>query len=181
MAEPRASSFMDRLERWLLRAILIAVALLAVLLAFAAWQTRHMRAAVNSTAGGSGAAAVGTSAETPAATGISIVVDFGDGGQKRVSGIAFTPGMTVLDAMNAARSAPHGISFAANGRGETALVTQIEDVANESGVQGHTRAWQYWVNRQYGMVSVGVAALHAGDRVSWAFREYKPDPGPPPE
>lgn len=171
---PPPPTFLDTLERLLLRAILIAVALLAALIGFAAWHTR-------STAAARGAAAVQPT-QAPTTTAISIVVDFGDGAQKRLSGIAFTQGMTVLDAMNLARVAQHPIHFQASGRAETALISQIDDVANEPGTAGpKSRAWQYWVNQQYGMSSVGAATLQPGDRISWAFQEYKPDPGPPPQ
>jgi hypothetical protein len=167
MAAKAPQNMLDVIERWLLRAIIGAVVLLALLLGFAALQTRHLRAVA------------AAAASSPVGNAISIVVDFGDGAQRRVSGIAFAPGMTVLDAMNAAKERAHSFGFSASGRGETALVSQIDDVANESG-QG-SRAWQYWINREYGTVSVGAAALKAGDRVSWAFRKYEANPGLPPE
>lgn len=164
------ATFLDRVERSLLIIIAGAVVLLIALLGFATWHTRQMRAA----------AAASTPGQVDVYTTITIVVDYGDGSQRRLVGIPHTPGMSVLDAMNLATGRPHPIQFQGTGSGPTALITQIDDVRNEAGSM-ESKAWQYWVNTQYGDTSVGVATLKAGDRISWAFKKYEPNPGPPPQ
>jgi hypothetical protein len=148
--------------------ILGAVVVLALLLGFAAWHVRHQ--------GGAPAVA------SPASSTITVVIDFGDGSQRRLSGLAATPGMTVLDAMNLAKAHPHPIAFTCSGAGDRALLTSIDDVKSEGIEAGiaTARCWQYWINAQYGMTSIGVAKLQPGDRVTWAYRPYESDPKPPP-
>ncbi len=165
--QKRPPTFLDNIERVLLRIILGAVLALALLLGFAAWQTRHQKP--------------GMVAALPATTTVSLVVDFGDGAQKRLSGLASTPGMTVLDVMNLAKSHARPVEFTSNGAGERALLTSIDGVKNEGIEAGITtaRCWQYWVNGQYGRTSMGVAKVSPGDWVIWAYRPYESDPKPP--
>jgi hypothetical protein len=165
---PAPRTFMDSVERFLLRVVLLGVVLLALLLAFAAWHTRHNAPA----AGLAGPPAA------PATTGITLTIDYGDGTQKRFTDLSFTPGMTVLDAMNAARSHARPLVFTSTGAGEGAIVSAIDGVGNEGGTPGGLggtlRNWQFWVNDRYGEASIGVAKLAAGDRVTWGFRKYEP-------
>jgi hypothetical protein len=171
MARTGPKTFLDRVERWLLIAILAAAALLIPLVMFALWHARQQQTAPLT--------GEGRSVES---TSLSIVVVFGDGAHKRSENLPFAQGMTVLDAMNLARAAPDPIAFRATGSGATALITQIDTVANESGAaRPDSKAWQYWINSSYGTMSVGAAVLHPGDRITWAFRKYEADPGPPPK
>jgi hypothetical protein len=59
---------------------------------------------------------------------VRLVVDYGDGVIKTITGLPWAKGSTVLDVMNAAKDRPHGITFsytgsrgAAAGRGVLAL------------------------------------------------------------
>ena len=122
-----------------------------------------------------------SSGPTSASTPISLIIDYGDGTQSRITDIAPKQDMTVLDAMTVAATHPHPISFVASGSGATTLLSQIADVKNE-GVgrrPGLARNWQYWIDAQYGMDSIGIAKVHAGDRITWSFRPYESDPKPP--
>lgn len=167
----RSPTFLDGLERALLRVILVALLLLAGLLGFAWWHAHHQVAATAAaTTPGAGPAA-------PNATTISVLVDFGDGSQRVLQGLAASTGMTVQDAMALARSHPRPILSEVSGSGERAILTSIDSTTSERTRAG--RCWQYWINDRYGTVSVGVAALQPGDRVSWAFRPYESDPRPP--
>jgi hypothetical protein len=76
--------------------------------------------------------------------------------------------MTVMDAMNAAKGIHHGFDFAFNGSGNTALLTSIDDVQNQSG-GANSRNWQYWVNEQYAQVGFGAQTLKPLDLVYWKF------------
>lgn len=99
---------------------------------------------------------------------VRLIVDFGDGAQKVYSALAWKKGMTLLDAMDAAKAHPHGITFAHTGKGETAFLTSIDDVKNAGGGAG-SRNWQYWVNTTLGDRSFGVYPLDPGDVVCWKF------------
>lgn len=164
-----APTFLDGVERVLLRIILAALIILALLLGFAAWHTRHQKAAA--------------AAAAPASTAISVLVDFGDGSQKRLADLSFTKDMTVLDAMKLAGTHPRPIVSEIKGVGDRAQLMSIDGQRDEGIEKGIAlaRCWQYWVNTQYGMTSIGVAKLQAGDRVSWAYRPYESDPKPPPQ
>jgi hypothetical protein len=166
-------TFLDVIERVLLRIILGALAVLVLLLAFAWWHNHRTGAA------GPGAAA--PVAITPTTTTVTLVIDFGDGTQRRFTDLAFTPGMTAMDATRAATTHARPLALESRGQGSTAIITSIEGIRDETGADPATsRAWQFWVNGAYGETSAGAAALRAGDRVSWAYRAYGKDRTPPP-
>jgi hypothetical protein len=104
---------------------------------------------------------------------VKLVIDFGDGAQKAYSGLPWTEGMTVLDALTAAQAAPHGIRFEYSGTGATAFVTRIDDMANQGGGAGK-KNWVYRVNGQYAKQSSGACKLRAGDKVVWFFSVFPP-------
>jgi hypothetical protein len=104
---------------------------------------------------------------------IKLVIDFGDGAQKVYPALAWAEGMTVLDALTAGQSTPHGIRFEHKGAGATAFVTRIDDVANQGGGQV-TKNWLYRVNGQYLKKSCGICTLQAGDEVVWIFSVFPP-------
>jgi hypothetical protein len=99
---------------------------------------------------------------------VRLVVDYGDGATKTINNLPWAKGDTVLEAMKAATSRPHGISFSYTGAGETAVMTKIDDVQNEGGGTGK-KNWQYWINETYGDRSFAAFALHAQDVVLWRF------------
>lgn len=164
-----APTFLDGVERMLLRIILVALVVLALLLGFAAWHTRHQKAAAV--------------AGSPESTSVSLLVDFGDGSQRRLLDLMYRKEMTVLDAMKLAGAHPHPIISEIKGSGDRAQLMSIDGQRDEGIEKGIAvaRCWQYWVNAQYGMSSIGVAKLEPGDRVIWAYRPYESDPKPPPQ
>jgi hypothetical protein len=99
---------------------------------------------------------------------VRLTVDYGDGVAKTISDQAWSKGNTVLDAMKAATSRPHGISFSYTGSGASAVLTKIEDVQNQGGGAGK-KNWQYWVNGAYGDRSFAAFELQAQDQVLWRF------------
>ncbi len=111
---------------------------------------------------------------TPPAAGegadqsVRLVVDYGEGTTKTISNLAWAKGNTVLDAMKAATARPHGISFSFTGSGAAAVLTKIDDVANEGSGAGK-KNWQYWVNGAYGDRSFATFELQAQDMVVWRF------------
>jgi len=108
----------------------------------------------------------------PAATTIRLVIDYKDGVEKHFTAIPWKAGMTVLDAMEAAKASPHGITYGTTGSGETTFISQIDDLKNE-GSRGGKRNWTYQVNDKLADRSAAVYGLKAGDRVCWSFSTRK--------
>jgi len=99
---------------------------------------------------------------------VRLVVDYGDGVVKTITGLPWAKGSTVLDVMNAAKDRPHGITFSYTGSGASAFLTRIDDVANEGG-GGAKKNWQLWVNTSYADRSFSVYEVQPLDVVFWRF------------
>jgi hypothetical protein len=99
---------------------------------------------------------------------VRLVVDYGDGVVKTISGLPWSKGCTVLDVMTAAKARPHGLTFSSTGSGASAFLTGIDDVANQGGGTGK-KNWQLWVNTTYAEKSFGVYEVQALDVVFWRF------------
>ena len=100
---------------------------------------------------------------------VTLVIDYGDGVQKHFTAIAWKQGLTVLDALRTAQAHPRGIRCEYTGSGATALLTKIDDVANE----GRGRNWMYRVNGKLAEVGFGVRQLDPGDSILWKFEVYR--------
>ena len=107
--------------------------------------------------------AAGERAHAQSAT-VRLVVDYGDGVIKTITGLPWAKGSTVLDVMNAAKDRPHGISFSYTGSGASAFLTRIDDIANEGGAK---KNWQLWVNTSYADRGCGVYEVQPLDVVFW--------------
>src|SRR5215472_8031573 len=112
-------------------------------------------------------AAAGDGAKAQSAT-VRLVIDYGDGASKTITGLPWAKGSTVLDVMNAAKSRPHGITFSYIGSGASAFLTHIDDVANEGG-GGAKKNWQLWVNTSYAVRGFGAYEVQPLDVVFWRF------------
>jgi hypothetical protein len=99
---------------------------------------------------------------------VRLVIDYGDGVIKTISDLPWSEGQTVLDLMNAAKARAHGITFRATGSGDSAFLTQIDDLTNEGGGAGK-KNWQLWINSAYADRGFGVYELQASDVVFWRF------------
>lgn len=108
-------------------------------------------------------------AAEPAKATVGLVIDYDDGVEKHFRHLAWKSGMTVLDVLQAAKQHPRGIQFVYRGQGDTAFLTQIDDLKNE----GRGRNWIFSVNGQLGERSFAVTELKASDRVLWKFTQYK--------
>lgn len=97
---------------------------------------------------------------------ITITIDYADGVEKHFKAIEWQKGMTVFRAMQAAQAHPRGIRFEHRGQGETALLTKIDELANE----GAKRNWLYRVNGKLANESFGIQELSPGDVVLWKFQ-----------
>ena len=100
---------------------------------------------------------------------VKLVIDYGDGVQKVFASVPWTKETTVFAALEAAAKHPRGIKFVHQGKGETVLVTAIDDLKNE----GRGRNWLYEVNGKLGDRSCAVMPLKAGDSVLWRFGKYQ--------
>jgi hypothetical protein len=103
-----------------------------------------------------------------ASSTVRLIIDYGDGTIKTITNIPWAKGNTVLDAMNAAKSRPHGIMFGYSGSGATALLTDIDGVASTGGGAAR-KNWQYWINTTYGDRSFAAFELQALDVVFWRY------------
>ncbi len=102
---------------------------------------------------------------------VQLVVDYGDGVQKRFTAIPWRDGLTVLDIMQAAEQQRHGITIAVRGNGEAALLTKLDDVGNEEGAAG-ARNWIFYVNDHMADRSLGATPVKSGDTILWKFERY---------
>jgi len=110
-------------------------------------------------------AGVGTEGKT-----VTLIVDYGDGTERRFTAIPCEKEMTALDAMNAAKAHPRGIEFEYTGSGETALLTQIDGLANEG---GKGLNWIFRVNDRLGDRSFAEYRVESGDTLLWRFDKYE--------
>ena len=99
---------------------------------------------------------------------VRVVIDYGDGAQLHVGGIAWQAKMTALDALVAIQKHRHGVSSSVKGKGSGAMVTQIGDLKNEGG-GAKSRNWLFQVNGKQVDVGAGAYELEARDTVLWKF------------
>jgi hypothetical protein len=108
----------------------------------------------------------------PAKTTVHLIIDYGDGVQKHFNALAHTAGMTVLDALLAAKAHPRGIKLDSTGKGETAFLNAIDDLKNQ-GTGKDKKNWQFFVNDKFATRSMGVATLNPADTVRLVFDTWK--------
>ena len=106
-------------------------------------------------------------APPPKKPSVTLIIDYGDGVEKRFTAIAWRRDMTVLDAMNIAGKHPRGIKFAYRGSGPTGLLTGIDDLKNQG---GGGRNWIYRVGGKLADRSFAIYKLKASETVLWDFQ-----------
>jgi hypothetical protein len=102
---------------------------------------------------------------------VELVIDYGDGARRRFTRIPHEEGMTALAALRFAAQHPRGITLASTGSGSAALVTKIDDLANEAGADG--KNWLYRVGGKLADKSCDAYVLSPGDVILWRFEEYE--------
>ena len=105
----------------------------------------------------------------PEKKAVTLIVDYGDGVEKRFTALSAAKDATVLDILNAAQKHARGIRFEFKGSGETGLLTKIDDLKNE----GAGRNWIFRVNDKLGDRSFAIYPVQPGDVVLWKFGEYR--------
>ncbi len=100
---------------------------------------------------------------------VRMVIDYGDGVEKHFTALGWKEGMTILDALEAAKDHARGIKFTYRGKESTAFLTHLDDLENE----GTGKNWVFRVNDKLGTKSFAVTPLKAGDTVLWRFGEYR--------
>ena len=104
-----------------------------------------------------------------AAKTVTLTIDYGDGVEKRFKAIPWRDGMTALDAMQFAGRHPRGIEYKKRGKGKTAFLTRIDDLANRGSRGGN---WIFRVNGKQGQSSFALSVLKPHDVVLWTFGTY---------
>lgn len=113
-------------------------------------------------------------AAKPAEKTVRLVVDYGDGAELHLNGLTWKSGMTVVDLLAAAKAHRHGVGCVIQGKGPTALVTQIGDTKNQ-GSGGQSRNWLFSIGGRQSDEGAGVRTLAAGDVVLWKYDVLKYD------
>lgn len=141
-------------NKWMLDAIVIvASALIIVGAAFGVGQGKSSKS------------------DPPDPKTVRLIIDYNDGVEKHFTAVPWKQGTTVLDAMRYAKRSPHGIAFEHKGSGETALLTRIDDIANQGGGR-EKKNWIYHVNDKLADKGFAVFELNASDVVRWKFTTY---------
>jgi hypothetical protein len=147
--------------KWWRLPMLLALLLAVILLG----KSAGLRQTVFTGQPGSNDSTAGLPPVAPSGQTVSLAIRFADG-PERHDYVAWQDGMTVEDLLGAASHLPKGIQFAQQGSGESALLTEINGVANEG---GSARNWTYSVNGQEADRSFAVYKLQPGDHVLWTF------------
>ena len=106
----------------------------------------------------------------PQKASVTLTIDYGDGVQKRFPAIPCEKKITAFEAMVWADRHPRGIDFVYRGRGQTALLTQIDDLKNQG---ARKKNWVYRVNGKLADRGFGVFPLKPGDNILWKFERYQ--------
>jgi hypothetical protein len=149
---------------WIFPALLAVVLLAGVAIAL----VNHQAAPPGTAAG-----AVGDwiPSDVPQGETVALEIDFGNGASKQIAALPWRTGMTVVQAMEAARDFRPGIAFTQDGAGASGLLTSIDGLKSE-GAGG--RNWRYRVvdldgSDRYGEVSFCLEPLQPGMGVLWEF------------
>jgi hypothetical protein len=100
---------------------------------------------------------------------VELVIDYGDGVERRFTRIPHKEGMTALDVLEFAGRHPRGIGLQKSGSGNSALVTKIDDLSNQTGGDG--KNWLYRVNGKLADKSAGAYVLAPGDVILWKYEK----------
>ena len=82
--------------------------------------------------------------------------------------VPYRTGMTVLDAMNTAKSNDK-LDFDYSGKGETAFIKSIGGVSNQGAAKNN---WIFYVNQELAKRSSGAFELQPGDLIEWRLGGY---------
>jgi hypothetical protein len=116
-------------------------------------------------------AATSLVAADPKPTSVRLVIDYGDGVELHFTALKWREGMTVLDALSAAKAHSRGVKFSQRGSGRSVLITEIGGAKNEGGA-ADSRNWLFYVNGKQADVGAGVLTLQRGDTILWKFQVY---------
>lgn len=107
-----------------------------------------------------------TPAPQPTGETVQLVIDFGNGARREFDALPWSPGTTVADVMEAARSFHPGIRYTQQNSGESGFLTMLEGVENE-GTGG--RYWRFSVDGEVGKSSYCIAQVEPGSSILWEF------------
>jgi hypothetical protein len=112
-------------------------------------------------------------AEPAAEAHATLVINYGEGVEKRWSAVPVREGMTVADVLAevASRPSPRGIALETRGRGETYFVRSIDGLSNQGG-KPTDRNWMLKVGGEMAKKSAGLVEVRAGDTITWTFMTF---------
>ena len=112
-------------------------------------------------------------APAPVARQVTLVMDYGEGVEKRWKALPWIEEMTVEGALKhaAGLEGPRALQIQASGQGERFFVKSLDGLANE-GAGKNARNWIFFVNGEMGKASAGVAAVNAGDTIEWRYTSH---------
>ncbi|TFF91613.1 DUF4430 domain-containing protein [Candidatus Thorarchaeota archaeon] len=97
----------------------------------------------------------GTTKAAQAASGLTLIVDFGNGTVLNTTDLAGTDVLEVTESQ---------YILDINWYGSLAFVTSIAGTQNDA-----TKAWQYWVNGIYASVACNIFEVSDGDTIVWNY------------
>lgn len=100
---------------------------------------------------------------------VQVVIDFGDGSEKRFTQIPWKEEANVFTATEAASRHPRGFALQSRGSGATRFVFSIDDLKNE----GNGRNWIFRVNDKLATRSCELVEISPGDVILWRFQRYE--------
>ena len=99
---------------------------------------------------------------------VSLIVDYGNGFERRYTALNWTENMTALDATRLASKHKQGFTIRVKGSGATAFVDTIDGIE----IEGQGKNWMYRVNGKKGDRSSGIYKLRDKDVVKWTFEVF---------
>jgi hypothetical protein len=110
---------------------------------------------------------------------VTLVVEYGEGVEKRWSRLDWKAGVTVAQVLSAADAMPGplGLELVARGDGERFFVKEIDGLANQGGGKAD-RNWLFFVNGEMAKKSAGIVEVSAGDTIVWRYIPFDWTKGP---
>lgn len=102
---------------------------------------------------------------------VSVTVDYGNGARKSFTRLPWRKGLTLLEALDAARAVPPGIAVAYGSSRNGSVIDLTLDGLPEADGSG---AWSVWIDERQGPARLGTETSYRFDPGSRAANEVQP-------